>query len=893
MADETRTIAWQLVVETKGIEENTARASNSLSSLTSSVKTLYTGLAAIAAGTVVRGLVDFADTFTRVQNSVRLATTSTEEFNATQRALTESALASSTPLETVATNYARLRASLESYRVTGRDVITVSDTITKAVKLQGGSADQAEQAVRMMAKAFDTGTISARELKSMLDTSRPLVQALADAMTKGSIPALQLLAKNGKLTGQDILKALGDAAAGIDEKFKQRVTPLSEAFTNLKTTLLDVFGDAVAKQIQEIANNIAKFGEALPGIIQTFQELGIHVKYGWQLTLNDVKNLWEILKAYVVKYVADIGAILVGLIPDWAADLSPQVAAFKKHYTELAQIKQADLDKTRKVYEQTQGFIITNRNTELKAISTKAAAQKAADEAVLNKPLEGGGGGGGAGAQAASDFEKALASLQGELDRVRDRSAALTIEITRGAQASAEYTIRADARRKIEEQILSQAQAGKPYSEAEIATLQAKSAAVAEATVQMARYENANKLVQAAINAGMTPQERAAKLLVETEQAFAELQKRSALTAEQIKFYNAALKDMKEKADPAYQSNKIITDMMTQQADETAKLTIAANAQVIALRDGEAAARAYTNEAEAQLAIDQKLRDAKKDGTTFTDAQVKSVREGATAAANAKTANEDMAKSMQLINDAAQFGVGQQEALRIKIDETKQAIAYMQAQGADSKAIAAAQAGLKQMETQANDLKVTFQDAALQMGSALVDFVINGTQSFGEFAASVIKNIGQMVAQLFMLKAIKMALGMPLAQGGVVEGGRLLAFQHGGLVTGPTTFPLARGERGLMGEAGPEAIMPLARLPGGDLGVQAQAQPLNLEVINQTGVNATARVQRDQDRTQLILEAAELGATMAQSRFTTSVNSGYGASATSMQRTYGLTRRKA
>ena len=44
--------------------------------------------------------------------------------------------------------------------------------------------------------------------------------------------------------------------------------------------------------------------------------------------------------------------------------------------------------------------------------------------------------------------------------------------------------------------------------------------------------------------------------------------------------------------------------------------------------------------------------------------------------------------------------------------------------------------------------------------------------------------------------------------------------REGGVVTAPSTFPM-RGGRGLMGEAGPEAIMPLARGADGRLGVQA------------------------------------------------------------------------
>jgi phage-related minor tail protein len=62
--------------------------------------------------------------------------------------------------------------------------------------------------------------------------------------------------------------------------------------------------------------------------------------------------------------------------------------------------------------------------------------------------------------------------------------------------------------------------------------------------------------------------------------------------------------------------------------------------------------------------------------------------------------------------------------------------------------------------------------------------------------------------------------GMPFANGGAFSQGRVMPFAKGGIVGAPTTFPM-RGGRGLMGEAGPEAIMPLARGPDGRLGVQS------------------------------------------------------------------------
>ncbi len=57
--------------------------------------------------------------------------------------------------------------------------------------------------------------------------------------------------------------------------------------------------------------------------------------------------------------------------------------------------------------------------------------------------------------------------------------------------------------------------------------------------------------------------------------------------------------------------------------------------------------------------------------------------------------------------------------------------------------------------------------------------------------------------------------GAPFSQG------RVVPFATGGIVSGPVQFPM-RGGTGLMGEAGPEAIMPLTRGADGRLGVQAQ-----------------------------------------------------------------------
>ena len=103
-------------------------------------------------------------------------------------------------------------------------------------------------------------------------------------------------------------------------------------------------------------------------------------------------------------------------------------------------------------------------------------------------------------------------------------------------------------------------------------------------------------------------------------------------------------------------------------------------------------------------------------------------------------------------------------------------------------------------------------DALSSLGKAMSNTVYNAAMK------PVTDHFGGMLAG--GLNALVSSI-MPYAQGGAFTQGRVMPFAKGGVVTSPTTFPM-RGATGLMGEAGPEAIMPLTRSADGRLGVQAQ-----------------------------------------------------------------------
>lgn len=96
---------------------------------------------------------------------------------------------------------------------------------------------------------------------------------------------------------------------------------------------------------------------------------------------------------------------------------------------------------------------------------------------------------------------------------------------------------------------------------------------------------------------------------------------------------------------------------------------------------------------------------------------------------------------------------------------------------------------------------------------------------------------------------------MPFAAGGTFSQGRVMPFAKGGVVAQATAFPM-RGGTGLMGEAGPEAIMPLARGADGRLGVQAAGSARPVTVVMNITTPDVQGFQRSQ--TQIAAQAQRM-----------------------------------
>lgn len=137
----------------------------------------------------------------------------------------------------------------------------------------------------------------------------------------------------------------------------------------------------------------------------------------------------------------------------------------------------------------------------------------------------------------------------------------------------------------------------------------------------------------------------------------------------------------------------------------------------------------------------------------------------------------------------------------------------------------------------------------------LFQFVKTGKFNFEQFTQSVLDDLLKIIIRMEIVAPIaKGLLGLAsysssgangagesttdvsgYAARGAVFDGSVAKFASGGIVTAPTMFKYGSGSTGVMGEAGPEAIVPLSRGADGKLGVGASVTPVTINIINQSG----------------------------------------------------------
>ncbi len=152
----------------------------------------------------------------------------------------------------------------------------------------------------------------------------------------------------------------------------------------------------------------------------------------------------------------------------------------------------------------------------------------------------------------------------------------------------------------------------------------------------------------------------------------------------------------------------------------------------------------------------------------------------------------------------------------------------------------------------------------------LVNFIKTGTFEFAKFTQAILDDLTRIVVRAAIVQPLAggilgllnstPALAAPAgsqsfgayenttgagtavaAKGYAPNGTGVSAFANGGIVHSPTYFKYGSGSTGVMGEAGPEAILPLTRGANGKLGVSGGGSNVQVIINNQTGGEVTQK----------------------------------------------------
>lgn len=161
-----------------------------------------------------------------------------------------------------------------------------------------------------------------------------------------------------------------------------------------------------------------------------------------------------------------------------------------------------------------------------------------------------------------------------------------------------------------------------------------------------------------------------------------------------------------------------------------------------------------------------------------------------------------------------------------------------------------------------NETKGFMKELGAVFSSAFEQAVIDG-QKFTGILAGLANDIQRLITRKFitdpLMKGVDSLIenaadsfggfiGTKLfsAKGNVFDASGVKAFATGGVVSGATPFTYGTGSLGVMGEAGPEAILPLSRI-GGDLGVKANIGTPTVNVNIHEAAGTRTSVEKNTD----------------------------------------------
>jgi tape measure domain-containing protein len=261
------------------------------------VRGLTGAIGALGGALAVRQVIAYADSFTELQNRLRLVSDSSEQVTFATQAIFDVASRTRASIEETGRTYFRFARANERLGLSEKELLDITETVNQAVAFSGTSAESASSALFQFSQGIAAGTLRGQELNSVLEQIPGLAEVLARGLGVG-VDQLRKMGEQGRLTGKALAEALLSQREFAGEQFGRVIFTVSQEFEGLRTEIIRYVGEidqalgasrALAKGIRFLALNVDLLGKSLLVIggliVRSFGPAAIRAVVGFGLAL--------------------------------------------------------------------------------------------------------------------------------------------------------------------------------------------------------------------------------------------------------------------------------------------------------------------------------------------------------------------------------------------------------------------------------------------------------------------------------------------------------------------------------------------------------------------------------------------------------------------------------
>lgn len=222
----------------------------------------------------VQEIVQVADAWNMMGARLKLATAGQNEFVIAQKALFDIAQRIGVPIQEVSTLYGKLQQAVRMLGGEQKDALTITESISQALRLSGASATEAQSSLLQFGQALASGVLRGEEFNSVVENSPRLAKALADGLNV-PIGRLRKLAEEGRLTADVVVNALMSQKDKLAAEYSQLPATVSQAFQRLQ----NAFGqwvsqvDAATGITKKLADGLTWLATNLDTVMQWLKKI--------------------------------------------------------------------------------------------------------------------------------------------------------------------------------------------------------------------------------------------------------------------------------------------------------------------------------------------------------------------------------------------------------------------------------------------------------------------------------------------------------------------------------------------------------------------------------------------------------------------------------------------